>query len=214
MKTAAKLYTLILLMGVHGYSMAYTTVMDTGEIMPAGQYKMTGETQFITNDDSGMNLSGRFDAGINEEMGFRGQVGFGKTDFFMGGMFKYMPFPDTDTQPAVGFNAGLLYARDRGINLTTIRFEPLVSKHFDTTFGALTPYASLPIGILTGEKNIDGSSSSDLQMQIAFGTQIKTNQWKNVQFMTELGLDLKDAYSYISLGLILYYDPAQGVQWN
>lgn len=214
MKTAAKIYSLLLIMGFHGYSSAYTSVMDTGEILPAGKYKMTGESQFLTNNDGGLNLSGRLDAGINEEMGVRGQVGFGKTDFFMSGMFKYMPFPDTDTQPAVGFNAGLIYARDAGYNQTTVRFEPLASKQFDVTFGRLTPYASLPIGILTGDKRDHGVNSSDMQIQLALGTQIKTNQWKNVQFMTELGLNLKDAYSYISLGLLLYFDPNTGIQWN
>lgn len=211
MKTFSKILSLLLLMGLHGYSSAYTSVMDNGEIMSAGEFKMTGESQFITSEHGGMNLSGRFDGGINEEMGYRGQFGFGKTDVFMGGLVKYMPFPDTDTQPAIGFNAGLLYARNSGNSVTTVRFEPLASKQFDVTFGKVTPYTSLPLGLRTGERDINGDNKSSLQMQFALGSQIKVQQWKNLQFLGEVGLNLKDAPSYISIGAVLYFDPNKGL---
>lgn len=211
MKTTLKFCSLVILMGLHSYSSAYTSVMDTGEIMGPGQYKLTGESQFITNENGGVNLSGRVDAGLNEELGFRGEFGFGKTDVFLGGLFKYMPFPDTDTQPAIGFNAGLLYGRTRGNNLVTMRFEPLVSKQFATTFGKVTPFASLPLGFVNGDHEPNGDAKAYSQIQLALGSQVKVKQWQNLQFMGELGLNLKDAYSYISLGAILYFDPDKGL---
>lgn len=210
MKTSLRVLSLALLIGSHGYSYAYTSVMDTGEIMPANQYKLTGETQFITNEDGGLNLGGRFDGGINEDMGFRAEVGFGKTDVFLGGMFKYMPFPDTDTQPALGFNTGILYGRNGSNSETTLRFEPLVSKQFKASFGKLTPYASLPLGVVLSSKDIRGKKDTNVEMQLAFGSQVKTNKWDNLQFIGEVGLNLKDAFSYISLGVVYYYDVDKG----
>ena len=42
---------------------------------------------------SGANLAARIDGGINDEMGYRGLLGLGKTDVFFGGLFKWMPVP-------------------------------------------------------------------------------------------------------------------------
>src|SRR5688572_21060473 len=79
-------------------------VLDNGEIMKKGSFKLTGSAQALT-ENAGINLSGRGDMGINEDFGVRALLGFGKTDLYAGGLVKWLPIPDTDNQPAIGGNA-------------------------------------------------------------------------------------------------------------
>ena len=105
---------------------AYYDVLDNGEVLPQGHYKLTGDAQLLT-DTGGLNVGAIFDAGFQDEYGIRALAGTGRTDYFMGALFKCMPIPDTENQPAVGFNAGLLYAKWEDSRDLTFRFEPLVS---------------------------------------------------------------------------------------
>lgn len=188
-----------------GPAFAYYSVMDNGEILSPGRYKLTGEAQFVTSD-SGINIPLRFDAGLNDEMGIRALIGFGETDFFVGGLFKWMPVPDLDKQPAIGANMGILYGRDNGSGELTFRFEPLLSKRFEVNFGHLTPYASIPLSIRTRNGDQYEDDPTDFVAQFAVGTQLEIPDWKNLQFMTELGFDLENAYSYLSFAGVIYFD--------
>jgi len=191
------------------FAQAYYTVMDNAEVLPKGVYKATGELQFIT-DRGGMNLASRFDAGVSEEIGLRGLFGFGTTDIFFGGLVKWIPFPDIDGQPAIGMNAGLLYARDDENRDLTIRLEPLVSKEFELGNFWLTPYASLPVGIRVRNSDV-AKDSTDLTFQIAAGSQLQVEKWKNLQFMAEIGFDIDKAYSYVSGSVVYYFDEEKGL---
>lgn len=182
---------------------AYYSVMSTGEILPEGQYTLTGETQFVTSDPSGVNIAGRFESGINEASGFRGEFGVGTTDLFLGALYKFVPYPDIEGQPAVGLNTGLIYASDAGVNEFTLRFEPLASKKFGTSFGHLLPYASLPVGLKHLTK---GDDRNDVAIQVVGGVEIALNRWKGLRLMPELGVNLDNAPNYISIGAIFDFD--------
>lgn len=185
---------------------AYLSVMDNGEILPYHNFKLTGYGQVLT-ENGGLNMATRVDAGINEEMGLRGIFGVGKTDMFFGGMLKWMPVPDFEDQPAVGFNAGLIYAKDGETRDTTIRIEPLISKRFNVDNSKLTPYASLPMGIrmrTSRDPNVD--ENTIMSWQLVVGSQLQLPQWKKMQFIGELGVNLDNALSHVSLGAIFYFD--------
>jgi hypothetical protein len=178
---------------------AYFDVMDTGEIMAPGRYKLAPEIQFIT-DGGGANVGANFDVGLTEDMGFRAQIGAGDTDFYLGAFYKYMPFPDTDSQPAIGFNLGVVYAYDAGGADFTLRWEPLISKKFSFNWGGLTPYGSIPLGI-----NYRGSSRyahdhNNLTVQAAIGTQVDLKTMPDVGLLAEVGFDLNKANNYITFG--------------
>lgn len=189
-------------------SFAYYTVLDNGEVMGGGIYKFTASPQIIT-DEGGLDLNAIADMGLTDEFGARALVGVGKTDFFMGGLFKWMPVPDIDNQPAIGFNAGLIYARDAGVTEVTIRVEPLVSKKLNLEALVMTPYASLPIGIQMRNTS-DRDDKTRVASQMVFGSQIQVEAWKNLQFMGEVGINLDNAPSHIATAVIWYYDQAQG----
>jgi hypothetical protein len=189
----------------------YYDVLDNGEILPKGTYKLGGNTQLLTNPFTGVNIGATIDAGFEDQYGMRAIAGFGKTDYFLGAMFKWMPIPDVQNQPAVGFNVGLIYGRWFDQSELTIRGEPLVSKKFAMGGGYITPYAALPIGILMRNSNTK-SSGTDVTWQVAVGSQVQVERWKNLQFIGEVGLDISNAFSYVSLGAVWYFDEQNGFE--
>lgn len=187
---------------------AYYEVLDTGEVLARGHYKLTGGLQALT-DTGGANLTGIFDAGFTPDFGARALVGFGKTDIYLGGMAKWMPIPDVEGQPAVGLNAGMSYARWMDATEVTFRIEPLVSKKFAVDSAFVTPYASLPIGVRARNSNV-ADDTTKTTFQLVAGAQMQLPQWKNLQFIGEIGLDLDNAFSHIAAAAIFYFDDENG----
>lgn len=187
---------------------AYYGVLDTGEVLAPGHYKVTGDFQALT-DVGGINTALRFDMGFQDEYGLRVIGGVGKTDVFFGGLFKWMPFPDVEGQPAIGFNLGLLYAKDGYERDMTVRFEPLISKKFDLHSLVWTPYASLPIGLRMRDRT-DAANGTYGAWQLVAGTQLQIEKWKNLQFIAEVGANLDNALSHVSVGAIFYFDQDHG----
>lgn len=184
---------------------AYYSTWDTGDVLKPGHYDSSLEAQFVTADGSGMNLVGRFDMPVQDDSVARIMIGAGTVDFHMGGFYKYVPYPDTPSQPAIGLIGGVIYGRNEGYNYLTVRLAPLVSKTFQVNFGSLTPYASLPIGIRS-QKN-----GTDVPIELAIGTDIKTMHFEHLRWRTELGFNLNDAYSYVSIGAVLDFDEENGI---
>jgi len=196
--------------GYTSQAFGYYAVMDNGEILSQGVYKFTGVTQILTNE-GGVDLTAMADLGLSEEFGARGLLGVGKTDFYMGGLFKWMPVPDIDNQPAVGMNAGIIYARDAGVTEVTIRVEPLVSKKINVETAILIPYASLPIGIQMRNTSARDDKTR-VASQMVFGSQVQIEAWKNLQFMAEIGINLDNAPSHVAAAAVLYFDQAKGFE--
>lgn len=185
-------------------ALAYYSVMDTGEVMPSRQYKLTPELQFITSQ-GGANIGTHFDIGLTEESALRGEINFGYIDFVGALYFKFVPYPDAEGQPLLGFNAGLVYAKYDGDTEYTVRFEPIVSKKFEFDWGALTPYASLPIGIQHRNQLRYDHDRNNLAAQLALGSQVDLKSLNNIGLMMELGFDLNHAAGYVSFGGVWYF---------
>lgn len=185
---------------------AYYDVLDTGEILAPGKYKLTGGVQALTSTGGG-NVDAMVDMGIQDQFGVRALAGFGKTDYSVGAMFKWVPIPDVENQPAVGFNLGLVYAKWMDARDLTLRFEPLVSKKFVLDVCTLTPYASLPLGIRTrNSNNRDIDTTTRIPVQFVIGSQLQVPKWENIQFMAEIGVDVDQALSHITVGALWYFD--------
>lgn len=187
---------------------AYYSTWDTGDVLKAGHYESSLEAQFVTTDGSGANLVGRFDMPVQDDSSARVMLGAGTVDFHMGGFYKYVPYPDTDKQPAIGLIGGVLYARNEGNNYMTVRIAPIVSKAFHVDFGTLTPYASLPIGLCSRR------GGTDVPAILALGSDLQTSHFKHMRWRAELGFNLNDAYSYVSLGAILNFDEENGISFE
>jgi hypothetical protein len=181
-------------------SSAFMTVQESNEITPSGKYKIGAEPQYRTSDGTGFNFSGFFDRSFSESLSARATLGTGDTDFSAGGSLKWVPFPDFDRQPAVGGKVGAYLWREGSDSFTTLRFEPLVSKKFETGIGQLVPYASLPIMFNSGN-NFNKTS-----LQVAAGAELYHPEADNMTFGVEFGLSAKDSFSYISAFATIYID--------
>ncbi len=185
---------------------AYYSVLDTGEIMSSGNYKLAPDLQILT-DDGGLNLGVTGDMGIDDEFGLRALAGFGKTDFYFGGMLKWVPVPDIEGQPLIGMNVGLIYAKDNDIRDMLIRAEPILSKKISLNGSALTPYVALPMSVrLRNSSNPKVDEDTVIAWQLVGGAQLQVEQLKKVQFMAEVGVELNEAPSYVAGSMIFYVD--------
>lgn len=179
---------------------AFYTVQDTGEILPPGQFAIIGEGQIVTSRDSGFNIVGKVDMGLNDEIGFRALAGAGNTDFQFGGFAKWVPFPDFEKQPAVGIIGGVHLARYKSNTETSLRAMPIVSKRIVADFGILTPYGSLPFAL----RSFD--SKTETPLHVAGGAFYSHPDLKGFEFTGELGISLNKAFTYISLGVVMPLD--------
>ncbi len=180
-------------------ALAYQSTMDTGEIVPSGKYRVLGDLQYLS-DPNGLNIEGGFDAGVNESSNIRVIAGAGSVNFHTGLFYKWIPFPDTKSQPAIGVMAGGSWARYGGESYPGVRIHPLVSKKFDTDIGLLTPYASLPFGVVSGPKK------NTFPFQLTVGSEWKPKEVEDFTLLLELGLNINEAANYVTAG-ILYYIP-------
>jgi hypothetical protein len=183
-------------------------VLDTGEIMPSGNYKFTGDVQALT-EDAGLNASVRGDMGINDDIGIRGVLGFGKMDMYGGALVKWTPVKDDGKNaPALGGNAGLLFVSDGDYRDMIVRVEPLISKKLDIEEVTLIPYASFPVNFRARKAENDFvDDENDVALQLVLGTQLRIPQVvPELQFIAEVGIDINEAPGYIGFGAIYYLD--------
>jgi hypothetical protein len=130
----------------------------------------------------------------------RGVLGFGKVDFQLGGFYKVVPFPDTNGQPAMGAEAGVIFARVKGETEFSLRIHPLISKRFETEVGDLIAYASLPVGFTSrGSQNV-------IPVQIVGGAELRPLDMANISFFAEFGLNVANSFSHISGAIAFRFD--------
>lgn len=187
------------LMIFSGQSFAYYTFQETGDLLAPGRYAVGGELQFQTSKRSGVNILGRFDGAISDEMNYRGFVGLGDVDFQAGGYVKWVPFPDFEKQPAIGITLGGLVASytvpQKGSNTEfSLRATPFISKSFDAELGQFTPYAALPVGARTYDGDSDGT------LQLIVGNRFIHPEMLGAHFFGEVGFDFDNTFGFISVG--------------
>ncbi len=179
---------------------AYYSTIDTGNLIAPGKYQVSAETQGILNRYDGVNEIGRFDTGIDDYSSMRAILGFGAVGFDLGGFYKYVPFPDTAKQPAIGGEVGAEYTRVNGNTEFNIRFNPLVSKKFETEIGDVTPYASIPIGIDFRY------NETVVPIQFVAGAEFTFLNTPNLSYFAEFGIDVNEAFGYLSAAVAWRFD--------
>ena len=182
---------------------AYYSTLDNGETLGEGQFQAMVAPQLIFNNYDGGNFTGRLDMGLKEGVSARGILGFGKVDFQIGGMVKWIPFPDTPKQPAIGGEAGFIVARIGSLTQYSVRLHPLISKRFETEVGDIIPYASLPFGVTVQS---GGGDDTYIPVQLAVGSELRPLELKQWSFFGELGVNVSRAFGYITAGVAFRFD--------
>jgi hypothetical protein len=184
---------------------AYFSTLDNGEVLREGQFQAMFAPQLIFNNYDGGNFVGRLDMGLSDGLSARGILGFGKVDFQIGGMVKWIPFPDTASQPAIGGEAGVIIARIGSRTQYSFRLHPLVSKKIETEVGDVIPYASLPFGVTVQS---GGTDETFLPVQLVVGSELRPLEMKNWSFFGEMGINLTKSFGYITAAVAYRFDDA------
>ena len=185
---------------------AYYSTLDNGEVLQDGQYQAMIAPQLIFNNYDGGNFTGRLDMGIMEGVSARGVLGFGKVDFQIGGLVKYIPFPDTESQPAIGAEAGLIVARIGSLTQYSVRVHPLISKRVETEIGDVIPYVSLPLGVTVQSGGVD---ETFVPVQLVGGAELRPLEMKNWSFFGEVGVNLTRSFGYATLAVAYRFEDAR-----
>ena len=188
---------------------AYSSTMMDGDILTEDNYNIIADLQYLTDADvDGFIINGRFDMPFSEDMNLRGVIGFGEVDFHVGGYLKWMPIPDYGNQPAMGFLAGLHYAKLGSFNEFSLRIHPYVGKSFELSVGKISPYAALPFAFSI----VDGESEIPIQLQL--GAELNILELEHITFIAELGIDVSKSFTYFSLGVSFHFDSKRGMVFN
>lgn len=194
-----------LFLALSGTAHAFVSVQDTGDVLKEGTYRGSVEPQFLFSKQAGANIAARLDAPVSESSTARGLVSVGSgIDFHTGAFYKWAPVPDYENQPAIAGQLGVVYARYDGEPEVSFRFNPIISKRFESEHGTFTPYGSIPLALETRKGRAIGTA------QLAAGTQYQPHQWDHVRFSAELGLSIKDSYNYAGLSVIFDMDEEKG----
>ncbi|MEY4616476.1 MAG: hypothetical protein RJB66_1436 [Pseudomonadota bacterium] len=191
-------YSALLL--VPAMASAYLTNADSGELVPIDQYRLVIEPQV-----SHFNLTAHFDTGISDSSQMRVSLGSGEDGTHLDFFYKNIPVPDYGNQPAIGYKVGTIFASDRGTNIFTVRFMPLISKSYEINQNRWTPYLSLPLSVSTVK------STSTTPIHAVIGTEVTLESAPDMQLGCEIGANIKDSFSYGSVFISFYFEPPENV---
>ena len=188
--------------------LAYFNLMDTGELRQGQNTRALVGSQMIFNGElEGLNFNGRYSldsSGLISHSEFQFEAAAGSVDYQLGAFLKWIPFPDTDNQPAVGVRTGFHFAKVLDYSTYGLNITPLVSKHINSDMGKITPYLGLPVGIL------QNTLGTDTNFQVAVGVEWSPEEWelgssRGFNLLLEYGLGLSSSYGD-SLSLAVAYD--------
>lgn len=182
----------------------YLSILESGEVLPASEYQFGVGPQILLNEGGGATVDAFVDAPINDASSFRVVAGGGKVDFYMGGLVKYIPYPDIDRQPAIGVRGGAWYARTDSQNVLTIQIAPLFSRKVDTEIGVLVPYVAIPLNFVNQKDN------NHTGLQVVGGTEWRSPNLPNILFAGELALNLNQSYSALNFSAAFPFDGERG----
>lgn len=183
-------------------SHAYLSVSETSELLQKDDYRIGLMPQFLIANGGGTNVAAFFDMSVDPAVNTRFLMGGGDTDFFASASAKWVPFPDVERQPAIGFRGALIYARDTSIDFYDIQFTPIISKIIHSDIGKLNPYIGLPVTFIMSSK------TNTTATQFAVGTEWVDNP--QYQIGGELDLNLSNTTSAITFHLNFPFNGKEG----
>lgn len=178
--------------------LAYLGNIDSGELVPKDQYRLILEPQV-----GHFNLTAHFDAGITDSSQLRVSIGAGEDGTHFDFYYKTIPYPDFENQPAIGYKVGTIFANDKGSNVLSVRFMPLISKTYIIKQNRWTPYLSLPLTASVQR------STSTTPIHAVIGTEVNFPTAPDMQLGFEFGSSLRDSFSYASAFISFYFEPSE-----
>ena len=175
-------------------SFAFFSTMDTGDILAPSQYTFTSEAQMVSSGEDGGNFRFHLDQAFDDSSQWRLTLGTGVNNYQASALFKWVPIPDYEQQPAIGLIGGLSFVELNNQSLVALQLKALVSKNFVTEYGYVSPYASLNLAFELSNV-LDGSPA-----QLVAGSRYRSEDWQQSFILAELGFEISNAFSYLSIG--------------
>lgn len=176
------------------------TIAESAELVPENQFRVSLEPQV-----NYFNFNTHFDTGVAEDAQVRLSAGIGSGNYHFDFFYKQIPYPDYSDQPAIGYKIGAIFARENNSSVLTPLFCPLISKNILIHKDRWTPYLSLPIGVSVFQ------SRSTTPVHFVAGFEFVPTSVENMQFGAEMGLNIKDSFSYMSAFVSFYFEPTEQV---
>jgi hypothetical protein len=184
------------------YSFAFLSFTESAELIGPGHYQFGVEPQLINVGGSGLNANVNFDYGIADDSSGRVSLSTGAdVDFMAFGSYKWVPFPDVNNQPGIGFRGGVGVARVLNNNFMVFQGGPVFSKKTPSSLGPMVPYIAIPIHLIS-TKNENYFAS-----HLAIGSEMHLLRLPGAKTTLELGMNLSRSYSYLS---VLFSFPFEG----
>ncbi len=183
-------------------SFAYLSINETAELIKENDYRVGVIPQVYLTHGGGANMGAFFDMYVDRDINSRFIIGGGNTDFWTTASVKWVPYPDYEKQPAIGFRGAVTYARDNNFDFYNFQVTPIISKIVDTDYGKMNPYIGVPLTV------IYSNSSSITSTQFVFGT-----EWierADFQVGGELDLNLSNSNSALSFHVNFPFDNSKG----
>lgn len=182
-------------------SHAYLTMGESAELVPENQFRATLEPQI-----NYFAVNSHLDLGVAEDAQIRLSLGVGGTGSNLDFFYKRVPYPDYDNQPAIGYKIGASFlAVGNKDTVLTPMFAPIISKNLIIHKDRWTPYLSLPIGVSVHK------STSKTPVHFVAGIEYVPSSVENMQFGGEMGLNVKDSFTYVSGYVSFYFEPTEQV---
>jgi hypothetical protein len=172
-----------------------SSLMQDAPVLKPGNYEIKFQGDIIFNNGGGFQISPHFRFGLQEHLwDVDAYFGVGKTDFVVGGLSKFNLLPDIEGQVALSFLAGFAYMRDRAVSNVLIPIGVLISKEFQTDFGAVSPYGSILPEIYIS------SAMTTVPTSLVLGSKWILDSIKNWNFYSELSFSFYKSNFYLALG--------------
>lgn len=187
---------------------AYYTLLTTGDLLQPRTYKVTGFMQFITDGPVGTTFNTQLESYLREDASLLFSVGAG-THQVASVAVKWVPIPDLDRQASLGALLGIHLGKFKTnfapsfISKTqqdfSIFVKAFLSKQFSVELGEMQSFASLHLGLQKLEEQ------TRVPILLGVGTELKLFSQPNFNFIGELGFNLNQAFTYLSMGLVFLY---------
>ncbi len=181
-------------------AMGLSYLGESGEIINSN-FAAGVAPQFKFSGGGGTDFSVFGDLRMSDSLSGRASLSTGDTDFLGTASLKYVPFPDLESQPAIGGKLTLGFVNDNGGSGTVLRVEPIVSKKFKIDEWNITPYGALPVTWIAGIKGRGQAGA-----QLIAGSEVMKTSWRNWHLGSELGLQAKDSETYLLVYFKFLFD--------
>lgn len=181
-------------------SWAYLTILESGEPLTKSELHLGFAPQFMLDDHTGSNGVINIRTGLDEGRDFSVQLGGGNIHFWTSLSTRWIPIPDYDDQPAIGFRFDVTLSKIASESDGAIRVAPFASKRFRSDTGHIEPYVYLPIGLRVSGGTYDNLSS------FVVGSQFMIEDLRPVFFYGETAFNIKNSVSYFTIGIFSTFD--------